>query len=130
MSETTKPRIGSVGWMDLTVADAPRLRDFYREIVGWIPQPVAMDGYQDFCMNAPGSGETVAGVCHARGVNAGLPAQWLIYITVADLDASVARCTALGGGVLAAPRDMGPNGRFCVIQDPAGAACALFQAGA
>jgi hypothetical protein len=22
---------------------------------------------------------------------------------------------------------MGPNGRFCVIQDPAGAVCALFQ---
>jgi predicted enzyme related to lactoylglutathione lyase len=32
----------------------------------------------------------------------------------------------LGGKVGAGPRMMG-GGRFCVIQDPAGAMCALFK---
>ena len=39
-------------------------------------------------MMAPESGKVAAGVCHARGSNAKLPAQWLIYITVEDVDKS------------------------------------------
>jgi predicted enzyme related to lactoylglutathione lyase len=62
-----------------------------------------------------------------RGENTGLPAQWLIYITVADVEASAAKCVELGGKVLAGPRDLGGQGRFCVIQDPAGAVVALFS---
>jgi len=96
-------------------------------VVGWKPVGVDMGEYQDFCMNEPGSGKTVAGVCHARGINADLPAQWLIYITVADLDASIASCRSLGGEVIAGPKSMGDSARFCVIRDPAGAVAALYQ---
>ena len=94
MSEEKRPVIGTVSWMDLTVADAPRVRDFYREVVGWDVTDVDMGGYSDYCMNAPESGATVAGICHARGVNADLPPQWLVYITVADLDHAMERCAA------------------------------------
>jgi predicted enzyme related to lactoylglutathione lyase len=126
MSEPTKPQVGTVGWMDLTVENAQDVRDFYGEVVGWSASDVDMGGYSDFCMNTPGSGTTVAGICHARGTNAGLPAQWLMYITVEDLDASVARVEALGGKVIAGPRDMGAQGRYCIIEDPAGAVAALY----
>ena len=71
----------------------------------------------------------VAGVCHARGSNAGLPAQWMIYIHVADLDASIASCRESGGEVLAGPKSFGVTSRYAVIRDPAGAVAALFQAG-
>jgi predicted enzyme related to lactoylglutathione lyase len=69
----------------------------------------------------------VAGICHARGSNADLPAQWLATITVEDVDRNAARCAELGGEILAGPRDMGSQGRFCVIRDPAGAVAALFS---
>jgi hypothetical protein len=59
-------------------------------------------------------------------VNASLPPQWLIYITVANVDISAATCLELGGKVLVDPKDMGGYGRYCVIQDPAGAVAALF----
>jgi predicted enzyme related to lactoylglutathione lyase len=122
------PGIGTIGWADLTVANAQDVRDFYRAVVGWTTSDVDMGGYSDFCMHpAPGSAP-MAGVCHARGHNADLPAQWLLYITVADLDASIARCRELGGKVLAGPKALGSQGRFCVIQDPAGAVAALWQA--
>jgi len=78
-------------------------------------------------MNSPEDGATKAGVCHSRGVNAELPPCWLVYITVSDLDASIGRCRELGGKVISEPKDLGPAGRFCVIQDPAGAYAALFQ---
>ncbi|HEX7182825.1 MAG TPA: VOC family protein [Thermoanaerobaculia bacterium] len=127
MSETGKPEIGSIGWVDLTVENADKVRDFYKEVVGWGTTPVGMGEYSDYCMDEPGSGKSVAGVCHARGTNAGLPPQWLIYITVEDLDRSITRCTDLGGKVIAGPKGMGPQGRYCVIQDPAGAVAALFE---
>jgi hypothetical protein len=118
------PRPGTITWQDLTVRDAAGLRDFYAAVVGWTSEPVRMGDYADFTMNA--DGEAIAGVCHARGGNADLPAQWLIYITVEDLDHSIEECLRLGGSVIAPPRGLS-GGRFCVIRDPAGAVCALYQ---
>lgn len=115
---------GGITWVDLTVDNAEQLRDFYAAVAGWKPEPVAMGGYSDFVMSAGGQG--IAGVCHARGANADLPPQWLIYVTVDDLEFSIAECVRLGGHIVAPPRGM-MGGRFCVIQDPAGAMCALYQ---
>lgn len=120
------PKAGTIGWVDLTVANAPEVRDFYRAVVGWASSEVDMGGYSDFCMH-PGPGEPpVAGVCHASGVNAELPPTWLVYITVEDLDESMARCLELGGKVVLGPKESGSAGRYCLIQDPAGALAALF----
>jgi predicted enzyme related to lactoylglutathione lyase len=118
------PDPGTISWQDLTVADAERVRDFYQAVVGWTPTALSMGAYSDFVMNADGT--PVAGICHARGGNADLPPVWLIYITVADLDHSLDECTRLGGSLVAAPRSYG-GGRYCVIKDPAGAICALYQ---
>jgi predicted enzyme related to lactoylglutathione lyase len=121
-----KQAVGTIGWVDLTVESAVEVRDFYQEVVGWTSEPVEMGGYDDFQMRVPNGGEVVAGVCHARGANTGLPTQWLIYITVADAERSAKCCVARGGTILLAPRSIG-DGLFCVIQDPAGAVCALYQ---
>ena len=118
---------GQIGWIDLTVADAPALRDFYQSVTGWTHSSVSMGAYRDFCMHPPGQDHPVAGICPASGPNAGLPTVWLVYITVADLDASLRACLERGGKLLRPAHDMGAMGRYCVIQDPAGAACALFE---
>ena len=119
--------LGAVCWTDLTVADAEQVAHFYRQVAGWKSTPCDMGTYRDFCMTAPGTGQTVAGICHARGVNADLPPVWLIYIVVPDVDLSAAACTQLGGEVLAGPRELAGQGRFCVIRDPAGAVAALIS---
>lgn len=126
MSEKDGPRIGSIAWIDLTVDDAEAVKDFYGEVVGWEAAPHPMGEYHDFDIRTPGSGETVTGICYARGANAAIPPQWLIYITVEDVDRSAGRCVELGGKVLDGPRMMGES-RFCVIQDPAGAVAALIS---
>jgi predicted enzyme related to lactoylglutathione lyase len=125
--EHPKPRPGTIGWCDLSVPDAAPLRDFYRAVVGWETSEVDMCGYSDYGVHPPGGGDMLAGICHARGANAGLPPAWLVYITVADLDAAIAACRALGGEVISGPREMAGQGRYCVIRDPAGAAAALYQ---
>ena len=126
MSDSEKGSVGAITWTDLTVGNPVEIRDFYSRVVGWKHSEVEMEGYSDFSMNAPGSGQTIAGICHARGSNAQLPPQWLVYITVADVDRSAALCKELGGKVIAGPKEMGSHGRYCVIQDPAGAVAALF----
>src|ERR1019366_6647750 len=86
------PAIGTIGWIDLTIPNAVEVRDFYQAVTGWAVSEVPMGEYSDFCMLPAKDAAPVAGICHARGPNAEIPPQWLIYITVADLDASVARC--------------------------------------
>jgi len=125
---STPPKPGTIGWIDLTVEHADSVRDFYAAVAGWTPSALSMGDYNDYVMLTP-EGVGVTGVCHARGANAGLPAQWLMYITVADLDASLAEVTARGGERISAIRLMG-EARYTVIRDPAGAVCALFQPGA
>lgn len=129
MSSTPQAAVGTIVWRDLTVQNATEIQQFYCDVVGWESQPHDMGAYQDFEMLAPTGeeAEVVTGICHARGGNANVPAQWLIYVTVADVDASAQRCVELGGRVIDGPRAMGSN-RFCVIQDPAGAVMGLISA--
>jgi predicted enzyme related to lactoylglutathione lyase len=126
MANDAQPGPGQIGWIDLTVPGAEAVRDFYQEVTGWTATPVAMGGYRDYCMVAA-SGQSVAGICHAQGVNAGQPPVWMIYIVVADLDEAMLRCQARGGKVLRTPAGAGAGNRFCVIQDPAGAVAGLLE---
>lgn len=118
-------RLGHVVWQDLTVADAERLKSFYCDVMGWRAEPVDMGGYADFSLLAP-DGQGVAGVCHARGPNAQLPPQWLLYVEVPDVARSLERCVEAGGRVIDGPRGVGPR-TFAVIQDPAGAVIGLIS---
>ena len=127
MSEPNNPEVGTITWTDLTVENAEEIRDFYSEVVGWKSIPENMGDYNDFNMNTPISGKRVAGICHARGMNADIPPQWLVYITVEDVKKSIARCIELGGKVIVAVKDLGSYGHYCVIQDPSGAAAALIE---
>ncbi len=127
MSDHTKHETGAITWADLTVPNAEAIKTFYSRVVGWQTEAVSMGAYSDFNMNLPESGKTVAGICHARGFNADLPAQWLVYITVANVEESAKHVIELGGKIISGPKDMDGYGRCCVIQDPAGAVAALFE---
>ncbi len=118
--------VGKIGWIDMTVADAKPLRDFYRQVVGWKVEDTSMGDYSDYTMLAA-DGTAISGICHARGSNAELPGGWLIYVTVEDVEASAQAVVANGGRLIVEPRGLA-GGRFCVIEDPAGATCALYQA--
>ncbi len=119
-----KPKIGSIVWKDLTVENADEIRDFYCKVVGWKPSAVDMGGYSDYVVQSP-DGEDIGGVCHRQGVNANVPPQWMMYITVGNLQESMKHCEALGGKIVDGPRRMGISD-YCIIQDPAGAVAALI----
>jgi uncharacterized protein len=126
MSNDNTPIMGSITWTDLTVTDAGSVRDFYAEVAGWTFEGLSMGEYEDYVMKDAG-GRAAAGICHARGSNADLPPQWLVYINVDRLDERVACCEALGGSTLGGIRGGGGIGRYCLIRDPAGAVSVLYE---
>lgn len=127
MSDLINKDFGAIAWVDLTVPNAEETKIFYEEIIGWKPEPVSMGDYDDFNMTSPLTGDPVTGICHAKGVNEELPPQWLVYITVANIEESVSKVEQMGGRIIKMPTSMGDFGKFSVIQDPAGAVCALYE---
>lgn len=121
-------KIGTIGWVDLTVPNADELIEFYRQAVGWEAQAHAMGDYSDYGMIAPEGKDAVSGICHAKGPNADLPPYWLIYIIVADVHDVAKKCEAAGGKIIQGPRNNGSSW-MCVMQDPAGAYFAVYQEG-
>lgn len=116
---------GQILSADLTVDNAEEIRDFYASVVGWRFSELDMGGYRDFLMTSA-DGQPRAGVCHARGVNADLPPQWIIYVIVENLDVSIEACIQGGGSLIGDVR--GEEGsRFAIIRDPVGAAMGIME---
>ena len=125
---TEKPPVGAVTWFDLTIENADEIRDFYSAVIGWKSSGVQMGDYEDYSMNSPDNGDPMAGICNARGGNAHLPPVWMIYVNVADIDASTKKVVDLGGKLIGEIRTMSGHGRYCAVEDPAGAVMTLFEA--
>jgi predicted enzyme related to lactoylglutathione lyase len=122
---------GRIAWLDLTVPNASDMRDFYWQVIGWTVQDVEMkDGgeqYADYNM-LDADGQPAAGVCHAMGVNTGLPPVWMIYLPVGDLAESLRRVQHHGGTVLKTMTGKDGQPVYAAIQDPAGAYFAMTPA--
>jgi predicted enzyme related to lactoylglutathione lyase len=119
-------KIGTMAWLDLSVGDAKNVKSFYEEVIGWKSENISMGEYDDYAMLEPSDNEAVAGVCHAKGVNKGLPPAWLPYFLVVDIDTSIKAVLEKGGTLVTDIKTMGSD-KYAVIKDPAGAACAIYQ---
>jgi len=121
--------VGRISWLDLTVPDASATQDFYRQVVEWSVQHVDMeDGgerYTDYNLLRE-DGSPAAGVCHARGVNVGLPPVWMIYLPVGDLAESLRRVPEQRGKVIKAMQGEHGEYVYAAVQDPVGAYLALI----
>ena len=57
----------------------------------------------------------------------GAPPQWLPYVAIDDVDATIDRARKRGATILAGPEDIPGIGRFGVMQDPTGAVLAIMK---
>jgi hypothetical protein len=127
MADAAKHTIGTLYHFDLTVPNADTVRDFYSAVLGWVPEPLSMGDYDDYVMKVPDGETWVSGVCHARGPNADLPAQWLVHISVESIDKSLGHVRELGGKQLTPIKGSEGEYRYCVIEDPGGAVIAICE---
>lgn len=110
-------------WYELLSNDADASRAFYEKVIGWTvhaADPIA--GGMDYRMIDTGKNNYVGGLMNLTDEMkvGGAKATWLFYIGVDDVDATVARIEAKGGGVLMPAFDMPGVGRMAFVHDPQG----------
>ena len=122
MGERTAHAPGTPSWVDLGVADVDRAIAFYSALLGWEVESMGPEA-GGYAMARLG-GRAVAGLGPAQDPG---PPRWTTYITVADVEASVAAVTEAGGSVIVPAMDVMTAGRMAVVADPVGAAFSLWQ---
>jgi predicted enzyme related to lactoylglutathione lyase len=113
---------GAFSWNELMTSDPEAAISFYTALLGWTTQTMAMPGGDYHLLKV---GDTSVGGVMAMPPEAragGMPPSWGSYVTVADVDATARKATALGGKVVHGPLDIPGVGRMAVIVDPQGAA--------
>jgi predicted enzyme related to lactoylglutathione lyase len=121
-------KVGEMAWLDLTVANATEVQGFYQKVIGWQAEETPVSDHHDYTMKNPVSGDAVSGICHAKGINADMPAAWLPYFLVANISDSIHAVSSQGGELITDIKLAGKD-QYIVIKDPAGAVCALYQKG-
>lgn len=109
-------------WQMLS-AEPEKTAAFYRDLFDWQVSAANGLGYRE----VKTGGEVDGGIWPAP---AGAPEAVQIYVEVADIDAALAKTTALGGSVLM-PKQMLPDGdAMALALDPLGRSFGLMTRGA
>jgi predicted enzyme related to lactoylglutathione lyase len=115
---------GKISWKELMTRDAEVSAGFYRGLFGWVREEVVLGGstYTFFKVGE----ESVAGMAVLSAKSEGTPEGWTNYVTVKNLEDSIAKACELGGKVC---KDITAlqMGRFAIIQDPHSAVIGLWQ---
>ena len=112
---------GRFAWHELMTTDPAAAQTFYKEVVGWGTTKSEMPGIDYTLWTA---GEIPVGGLMAitpGAASMGAPPNWLAYVEVPDVDATVEQTQKLGGKVIMPATSVDGVGRFAVLQDPQGA---------
>ena len=114
---------GSLCWNELQTRQRDKAKEFYTKLFGWTTK----DSPEYIEIHAGGQG--IGGLMTMQPqVPAEVPAHWLPYFWVNDVDGAVQKASGSGGTTLVPPMDIFNVGRFAVIRDPQGAVFAVFKA--
>lgn len=116
---------GQFIWYDLLTPDADASKRFYSHVVGWGTQQ--SPGPEPYTM-WENKGAPLGGIWPLQKEMGDSP-RWLPYVSVDDVDETIAKATQLGGRITAGPKDIGGGGRYAVIEDPQGASLAVYRSG-
>ncbi|MBV8117812.1 MAG: VOC family protein [Candidatus Eremiobacteraeota bacterium] len=110
--------------VELNSTDLGKARPFYEKLFDWKLQDVPMpDGTYTLIDTQGGTGGGMM-----KHPVPGAPSMWLAYVDVDDLRATTDRVKSLGGKVLRDVTEVPNMGSFSVVEDPAGAVFALWEA--
>ena len=117
---------GAVSWTELMTTDTTQSKAFYQALFGWRFEDMAMENGEKYA--AIHVGENPIGGIMKHPPKAGeQPPKWGSYVTVSDLDATIATARSQGGQVLDGPRDIPDVGRCALVQDPQGATIHVIE---
>jgi predicted enzyme related to lactoylglutathione lyase len=111
---------GKFVWVDLVTQDVEEAKAFYGSLFGWT--------FEDGARYTPvlRDGAPIAGLVPARDPKRG--SEWVVNLSVADVDRAAALVRERGGMVERGPVDAPDRGRLALVSDPEGALLLLVRA--
>ncbi len=118
------PATGTFCWNELMTHDTEAAKSFYTKLFGWTTREMDM-GPQGTYTIFINKGQDIGGMmaCPKKEI----PAHWLTYVAVDDVDASTGNALQLGATTCVPPTDIPNIGRFSVVTDPTGSTIAMYK---
>ncbi|MEP4077058.1 VOC family protein [Haloferula sp.] len=116
---------GIFSWRELVSKDPAASKQFYTDLLGWTSMDMPMPN-GDYTMFMIGE-RPVAGLVQMPEGKEDASTTWIDYITVEDLDATVAKAESLGAKVCMPVTEVPGKGRFAGLSDPQGAPIAFWE---
>lgn len=117
---------GIFSWRELVTQDTDASNKFYSELFGWSLESMDMGGGNMYHMFMAGD-RPVAGMVKPPAEKGDVPTTWINYVTVEDLEATVAKAQELGAHMCMPITEIPGKGRFAGFADPQGAPIAFWQ---
>jgi predicted enzyme related to lactoylglutathione lyase len=122
---------GKIIWHDLLTHDVKGSQKFYGSLFGWEFESIGSEsgfGSDSVYTLIRHDGRLIGGMIDTVALNGKDDiSQWVVVMSVDDVDAAAARFAADGGEVITPPSDLQRRGRLAVVRDAEGALLALLQ---
>ena len=122
---------GKIIWRDLLTNDPAASQRFYGELFGWTFESVGtasnLKSNTSYTLIRH-NGKLIGGMIDTLALNSRDDiSQWVVVMSVEDIDASVEAATANGGKIITPATDLQSRGRLAVIRDAEGALLGLLE---
>jgi len=114
-------------WQECTTRDTAAAGAFYSDLFGWSREEQEHPGF-NYTIFTSGDAQIAGMMAMDAQWPDGVPAHWMSYVAVKDIDTYAARVAECDGS-LCVPVTAIPPGKFCVVTDPTGAVFSLFEGG-
>jgi len=118
---------GAMCWNELMTPDTDKAATFYGGLFGWEIETMSMGDMGDYTLFKGGSKQPAGGMMAIKPEMGPIPANWLVYFAVDDVDGVHDKAVSLGGKAMVPPTDIPKMGRFAVITDPVGAVFGIYK---
>ena len=122
---------GKVIWRDLLTHDPDGSQKFYEALFGWEFESIGNSaglGSDSSYKLIRHNGRLIGGMIDTMALNNRDDiSQWVVLMSVEDIDAGVVKVTAAGGEVVTPPTDLQSRGRLAIVRDAEGALLGLLQ---
>lgn len=118
---------GDFIWYELMTTDADAAMQFYGPLLGWDFADPTVEGSEYRQVNKDGVGVLGFLTLGEDMISGGASPMWAGYVSVRDIDASVAQLRSLGGQVYVEPNHLEGIGHMAFVADPQGAPFYLMQ---
>lgn len=113
---------GAFSWSELMTTDPEKAAAFYGSLFGWTLESMPMAGQPDGAVYRVAKvGDVAVGGLAACPQGEPMPPAWACYVTVDDVDTTVAKAQQLGASILMPVIEIPTVGRMATIRDPQGA---------